>query len=90
MSLITKNQLSMVLQTIKKLLSLKADKVDLDLKANKADLSDKADKVDLITKIDRSEIEDPIKLSIEMGLVVPIVSDANEIYTSEDGNLYTF
>lgn len=77
MSLITKNQLNIVLQTIKKLLSFKADKAEVDTK--------------LDTKIDRSEIEeeDAVSIAMEAGLISPVAAEDGSIYTDENGVLYS-
>ena len=77
MSLITKNHLNIVLQTIKKLLSFKADKTEVDTK--------------LATKIDRSEIEeeDAVTIATELSLVSPVAADDGAIYTDENGAMYS-
>ena len=80
MSLITKDHLSLTLQTIKNLLSRKADKSEVELKA---------DKTDLETKIDRSEIPDAVELATEMGLVSPVAAEDGAIYTDENGAMYS-
>ena len=56
MSLISKNHLSLTLQSIKRLLSNKADKDELSSKADKSELSSKADRSELSSKADRSEL----------------------------------
>lgn len=73
MSLTTKNHLSMVLQTVKKLLSLKADKTELATKIDRSEI----------------EEEDAIAIVAEMGLVSPTVADDGSIYTDENGDVYT-
>ena len=73
MSLTTKNHLSMVLQTVKKLLSLKADKTELATKIDRSEI----------------EEEDAIAIVAEMGLVSPTVADDGSIYTDENGDIYT-
>ena len=77
MSLITKNQFNILIKSIKKLLSFKADKADVDTK--------------LATKIDRSEIEesDAIELVAEMGLVSPAAADDGSVFTDENGDIYS-
>lgn len=73
MSLTTKNHLSMVLQTVKKLLSLKADRTELATKIDRSEI----------------EEEDAIVIVAEMGLVSPTVADDGSIYTDENGDVYT-
>ena len=60
--------------------------LSLTLQAMKKLLSFKADKTEVIMK---NEISDAIKLSVEMGLVDPIINENNAIYTDENGVLYT-
>mgnify|MGYP006326801055 CR=1 FL=1 len=73
MSLITKQHLSLLLQTIKTLLSFKADKADLDTKIDRSEI----------------EESDAIELVAEMGLVSPAAADDGAIYTDENGDVYT-
>ena len=73
MSLTTKNQLSLVLQTIKKLLSFKADKSDLATKIDRNEI----------------EEIDAVQIVAELGFVEPIVADDGSVYTDEKGNVYT-
>ena len=62
------------------------DHLSLTIQAIKTLLSHKADKTEVIFK---SEIQDPIEISAEMGLVEPASSDDGAIYTDEHGVLYT-
>ena len=73
MSLITKQHLSLLLQTIKTLLSFKADKTDLDTKIDRSEI----------------EESDAIELVAEIGLVSPAAADDGAIYTDENGDVYT-
>lgn len=73
MSLITKNHLSMVLQTIKKLLSFKADKSELATKIDRSEIED----------------EDAIELVVKLNLVTPVAAEDGAIYTDENGVLYS-
>jgi hypothetical protein len=73
MSLITKNHLSMVLQTIKKLLSFKADKSELDTKIDRSEIED----------------EDAIEIAAKLNLIKPIAAEDGAIYTDENGALYS-
>lgn len=73
MSLTTKEHLSLILQTIKKLLSFKADKSDLDTKIDRSEV----------------EESDAIDLATEMGLVSPAAADDGAIYTDENGAIYS-
>ena len=54
MSLISKDNLSLTLQSIARLLSNKADKNELELKADKNELELKADKNELELKMDKT------------------------------------
>lgn len=73
MSLTTKNHLSMVLQTIKKLLSLKADKTELATKIDRSEV----------------EEEDALELVAELELVTPVTATDGSIYTDENGVVYS-
>jgi hypothetical protein len=73
MSLITKQHLSTVLQVIKKLLSLKADKSELATKIDRSEI----------------EPTVAIELVAEMGLVSPTATDDGAIFTDENGNIYS-
>lgn len=73
MSLISKDNLKIVLQTLKKLLSFKADKVDLDLKLDKSE----------VTEFKAVEIVKNTKL------VEPAGAEDNAVYTDENGDVYT-
>lgn len=73
MSLTTKEHLSIVLQTIKKLLLFKADKSDLTTKIDRSEI----------------EEEDALAIVADMGLVSPVTAEDGSIYTDENGVLYT-
>ena len=73
MSLITKNQLSLILQTIKKLLSFKADKSDLATKIDRSEI----------------EEIDAIKIAVDMGFVEPAAAEDGSIYTDANGAIYS-
>jgi deoxyhypusine synthase len=74
MSLTTKNHLSLVLQTIKKLLSFKADKSELATKIDRSEV----------------EEEDAISVALTTDLIpsgIPLSEDGS-IYTDENGVIY--
>lgn len=73
MSLTTKGQLNIVLQTIKKLLSFKADKSELATKIDRSEV----------------EEIDALELVTEMGFVSPVAASDGSIYTDENGVLYS-
>ena len=73
MSLISTENYNIVLQTIKKLLSLKADKLDLDTKIDRSEV----------------EEDDALAIVTEMSLVAPVSADDGAIYTDENGVIYT-
>ena len=73
MSLITKDQKNIVLQTIKKLLSLKADKSELATKIDRSEI----------------EEEDAVTIATELNLVSPVAAEDGSIYTDENGVLYS-
>lgn len=73
MSLTTKGQLNIVLQTIKKLLSLKADKSELATKIDRSEV----------------EEIDALELVTEMGFISPVAASDGSIYTDENGVLYS-
>lgn len=73
MSLISKDNLKIVLQTLKKLLSFKADKVDLELKLDRSE----------VTEFKAVEIVKNTKL------VEPAGAEDDAVYTDENGNVYT-
>ena len=73
MSLITKNQINMLTKTIKKLLSLKADKTELATKIDRSEI----------------EEEDAVNIAAEMGLVSPVAAEDGAVYTDENGDIYT-
>lgn len=73
MSLTTKNQTNIVLQTIKKLLSFKADESELATKIDRSEI----------------EEEDAVNIAAEMGLVSPVADEDGAIYTDENGDIYT-
>lgn len=72
MSLTTKEHLSLILQTIKKLLSFKADKTEVATKIDRSEV----------------EEEDAIQIVADMGLVSPIAAEDGAIYTDENGDVY--
>ena len=72
MSLISKDNLKIVLQTLKKLLSFKADKVDLELKLDRSE----------VTEYKAVEIVKNTKL------VEPAGAEDNAVYTDENGKVY--
>lgn len=73
MSLITKNQINMLTKTMKKLLSLKADKTELATKIDRSEI----------------EEEDAINLLIKMNVVTPMIMSDNKIVTDSSGeNIY--
>ena len=74
MSLTTKNHLSLVLQTIKKLLSFQADKSELATKIDRSEV----------------EEEDAISVALTTDLIpsgIPLSEDGS-IYTDENGVIY--
>lgn len=73
MSLITKNHLSMIQQTIKKLLSFKADKSELATKIDRSEIKE----------------EDAIEIVAELNLVSPATASDGSIYTDENGVIYS-
>lgn len=73
MSLVTKDHLSLIIQTIKKLLSFKADKSELKSKIDKSEIK---------------EI-DAIEIATEIGLITPVVAEDGSIYTDKSGNIYS-
>lgn len=73
MSLITKDHLSLTLQTLKTLLSFKADKKDLALKIDRSEV----------------EEEDALELVAELELVTPVTAADGSIYTDENDALYS-
>ena len=73
MSLISKDNLKIVLQTLKKLLSFKADKVDLDLKIDKSE----------VTELNA------VAVAHRTGLVKATCAEDGGIYTDEKGVIYT-
>lgn len=73
MSLTTKGQLNIVLQTIKKLLSFKADKSELATKIDRSEV----------------EEIDAIQIVVDMGLVSPVAAEDGSIYTDDNGAMYS-
>jgi hypothetical protein len=73
MSLVTKDHLSLIIQTIKKLLSFKADKSELKSKIDRNEIK---------------EI-DAIEIATEIGLIAPVVAEDGSIYTDKNGNIYS-
>ena len=73
MSLTTKDHFSMVIKTMKKLLSLKADKTELATKIDRSEI----------------EEEDAVNIAAEMGLVSPVADEDGAVYTDENDDIYT-
>ena len=73
MSLVTKDHLSLIIQTFKMLLSKKADKSALDNKIDRSEF----------------EEEDAIRIATELEFISPLAASDGSIYTDEDGNIYT-
>lgn len=73
MSLISKDNLSLTLKAIKKLLSFKADKSELATKIDRSEI----------------EEIDAIEIAADMGLVSPITSEDGSVYIDENGVLYS-
>lgn len=84
MSLTTKNQLQITIQTIKKLLSFKADKAEVDNKflATKKEIANKVDKRDL------PDADHAIELATECGLITPIASNNNFLFIDNNDAIY--
>ena len=84
MSLTTKNQLQITIQTIKKLLSFKADKAEVDNKflATKKEIANKVDKRDL------PDADHAIELATECGLITPIASNDNFLFIDNNDAIY--
>lgn len=80
MSLTTKNQLQITIQTIKKLLSFKADKVEV-IEA-KTEIANKVDKRDL------PDADHAIELATECGLITPIASNDNFLFIDNNDAIY--
>ena len=74
MSLTTKNQLQLTIQTLKKLLSFKADKTEVATKVDRSELPD---------------ADHAIELAMECGLISPVVSNDGFIYADENGAIYS-
>ena len=72
MSLISKENINIILKSLKTLLSFKADKVDLDLKLDKSE----------VTEFKAVEIVKNTKL------VEPAGAEDNAVYTDENGKVY--
>ena len=73
MSLTTKDHFSMVIKTMKKLLSLKANKTELATKIDRSEIEEK----------------DAINLLIKMNVVTPMIMSDNKIVTDSSGeNIY--
>lgn len=84
MSLTTKNQLQIMIQTIKKLLSFKADKTEVDNKFLTI-------KKEISNKIDKSELPDEnyaLELATECGLITPIASNDNFLFIDNNDAIY--
>ena len=74
MQLITKNHLNIVLQSIKQLLSLKADKSELATKIDRSEIATDDDALDVL---------------VYMKYVDPVSTLDNSIYTNSHGEIYT-
>ena len=74
MSLTTKDHLSLVLQTFKKLLSFKADKSEVETKIDKNQIATDDDILDALT---------------EASYINPISASDGSIYTNKNGEIYT-
>ena len=72
MSLVTKSQLNFVIKSLKALISFKADRDEVRIKLDKSEVSD----------------EKAIKIAAETGLVTPLSSDNNALYTDEKGAIF--
>ena len=72
MSLISTENISTILQSLKKLLSFKADKTDLELKLDRSE----------VTEFKAVEIVKNTKL------VEPAGAEDNAVYTDENGKVY--
>ena len=78
MSLITKNQLEIVIQVFKNLLSFKADKADID------------DVKMMINEVSIKETsDDAMFLAIEMNYIDPIVNENGLFFTDDSGKIYS-
>ena len=73
MSLTTKNQLQITIQTIKKLLSFKADKIEVATKVDRSELPD---------------ADHAIELATECGLITPIASNNNFLFIDNNDAIY--
>lgn len=74
MSLITKNQLELVIQAFKNLLSFKADKTEVE------------EVKDLFKEVTS---EDAMFLAIEMNFINPVVNKQGLIFTDNNGVIYS-
>lgn len=73
MSLITKDHLSLTLQTLKTLLSFKADKSELAAKIDRSEI----------------EESDALAIASDLNFVSPIAAEDGSVYTDENGALYS-
>lgn len=73
MSLISTENFNIILQSIKKLLSFKADKTELALKVDKSDITE----------------YNAVALAHKTGLIKATCDEAGAIYTDEKGVIYT-
>ena len=73
MSLTIKNQLQITIQTIKKLLSFKADKTEVATKVDRSELPD---------------ADYAIELATECGLITPIASNDNFLFIDNNDAIY--
>ncbi len=74
MSLITKNQLELVIQAFKNLLSFKADKADID------EIKDVIEKV---------TPDDALFLAIDLDFIDPVVNENGLFFTDDSGKIYS-
>lgn len=73
MALITKEHLSLTLQTLKKLLSFKADKTEVNNKIDKDKIATDDDILDLL---------------LEIEFIIPASNNNNSIFINEKGEIY--
>lgn len=74
MSLITKNQLELVIQAFKNLLSFKADKADID------EIKDVIEKV---------TPDDALFLAIDLDFIDPVVNEDGLFFVDDSGKIYS-
>ena len=73
MSLITDSNIRIVLQTLKKLLSFKADKAEVDKKVDKSDFND----------------DTALSIVVEINMVTPVTDEKGFIFTDKNGEVYS-